>query len=246
MNHEFQTHRVKEQWSCNLCEETFDRQPLLRDHFELRHESQLVAFQVEDVVSASRRVVIRDAAQEQCPFCLTCPSQTQKGYASHVGRHLQEISLAALPVIEAASDDESENGDDDDDDDEDEDDDNDDGSDGGPHPTGNEADDLAGTDDDDDQTVTDHDSDPDSTPASIGSAKPAPTSGHKEMVHSWLNEVRSRTPERRLSAPAKAIDVKEVSNLSYHITMIQNLALDNKSDYIGRYPFIVHHQDNFS
>jgi hypothetical protein len=243
MNHEFQTHRVKEQWSCNLCEETFDCQPLLHDHFELRHENQLVAFQAEDVVSTSRRVVIRDAAQEQCPFCLTCPSQTQKGYASHVGRHLQEISLAALPVIEAASDDENENGDDDDD--EDEDDDNDDGSDSGPHPTGNEADDLAGTDDDDDQTVTDHDSDPDSTPALIGSAKPAPASGHNEMVHSWLNGARSRMPERRLSASAyataKAIDVKEVSNLSYHNRMIQDLVLDNESDYTGRYLFIVHH-----
>jgi cobalamin biosynthesis protein CobT len=240
MNHEFQTHRVKEQWSCNLCEETFDCQPLLHDHFELRHEHQLVAFQVEDVVSTSRRVVIRGAAKEQCPFCLTCPSQTQKGYASHVGRHLQEISLAALPVIEAASDDENENDDDDDDDD-----DNDDGSDRGPHPTGSEVDDLAGTDDDDDQTVKDHDSDHDSTPASIGSAEPTQTSGHNEMVHSWPNEVRSRTPERRAlaqaNATAKAIDVKEVSNLSYYNRMIQASALDNMSDYIGRYLLMIHH-----
>jgi hypothetical protein len=242
MNHEFQTHRVKEQWFCNLCGETFDCQPLLHDHFELRHEDPLVAFQVEYIVSTSRRVVIRDAAQEQCPFCLTCPSQTQKGYASHVGRHLQEISLAALPVIEAASDDENETDDDDDDDDDDE---NDDGSDRSPHPTGNEADDLAGTDGDDDQTVKDHDSDHDSTPASIGSAEPAQTSGYNEMAHSWLNEVRSRTPERRAlaqaNATAKAIDVKEVSNFSYHNRMIQDLALDNMSGYIGQHLFMAHH-----
>lgn len=46
----------------------------------------------------------RNVSLETCPFCLTSPAQTQKGFVSHVGRHQQEISLAALPNLERNSD----------------------------------------------------------------------------------------------------------------------------------------------
>jgi hypothetical protein len=58
-----------------------------------------------------------DVRLEMCPFCQISPSQTQKGFASHVGRHHQEISLAALPRLEEGSDNGSENDDSDDDND---------------------------------------------------------------------------------------------------------------------------------
>lgn len=32
-----------------------------------------------------------------CPFCLITPARTRHMFFSHVGRHLQEVSLAALP-----------------------------------------------------------------------------------------------------------------------------------------------------
>jgi len=51
-------------------------------------------------MSASKRLIPRDVTVEACPFCLTVPAQSQKGFASHVGKHQQEISLAALPNLD--------------------------------------------------------------------------------------------------------------------------------------------------
>jgi hypothetical protein len=76
--------------------------------------------QVEEFMSVSKRLLPCKVEDEICPFCLTKPSQSQGGFASHVGKHQQEISLAALPTLEDFSDDESINdgktSDDDDDD----------------------------------------------------------------------------------------------------------------------------------
>ncbi|KAL5314231.1 hypothetical protein ACEPPN_018656 [Leptodophora sp. 'Broadleaf-Isolate-01'] len=68
------------------------------------HKEHFATSQIEEVVSAARRVVARNVSLETCPFCLTSPAQTQKGFVSHVGRHQQEISLAALPNLERNSD----------------------------------------------------------------------------------------------------------------------------------------------
>jgi hypothetical protein len=75
---------------------------------------------VEEVIAASKRRATRQGENELCPFCQIIPSQTQKGFASHVGKHLREISLAALPALNSCSDSESDGSDGDDgDDDED-------------------------------------------------------------------------------------------------------------------------------
>ena len=119
MEHEFQIHRVVEQWRCNTCEDTFHTQDLFRNHIHRVHKEHSTASQNEEVVSAARRVVARNASLEPCPFCLTSPAQTQKGFASHVGRHQQEISLAALPNLEMNSDQEDSDDDSDHNDDDD-------------------------------------------------------------------------------------------------------------------------------
>lgn len=51
-----------------------------------------------DTASAARTV-----------FCLVIPAKTQKAFARHVGRHLQVISLAALPVSEEPTDSDCDN-----------------------------------------------------------------------------------------------------------------------------------------
>jgi hypothetical protein len=124
IDHEFQIHRVNSQWCCNLCREDFGMQEVFRAHIEDIHQNEFVPSQIEEFVGASKRFVSRDGRDEKCPFCLTISSQTRKSFAGHVGRHLQEISLAALPLLEDSPDDKSDsesygdddgnNGDDDD------------------------------------------------------------------------------------------------------------------------------------
>jgi len=107
INHEFQVYCINTQWWCNICNKPFDTQDLFRVHVEGSHQKDAVQLQAEEVFAASRRSVPRDARAEMCPFCRTAPAMTQKGFASHVGRHLQETSLVALPRPESPSDDET-------------------------------------------------------------------------------------------------------------------------------------------
>lgn len=102
--HEFQTHRIEAKWYCNLCNEVSINQERFRAHLQNAHFQDVGFAQIEDVVSASKRICPRSAALEICPFCATAPAQTQKVFASHVGKHLQEISLAALPNLDEESD----------------------------------------------------------------------------------------------------------------------------------------------
>lgn len=107
VDHEFQVHRVNLQWCCNPCKEVFSAQEIFRTHIEDMHMNDFATSQIEEFVSASKRFISRDGSAEECPFCLTVLSQTRRLFASHVGRHLQEISLAALPVHLTSSDDET-------------------------------------------------------------------------------------------------------------------------------------------
>jgi hypothetical protein len=112
---------VNIEWRCNLCKKTFETQEVLRGHIITVHENEITTSQIEEVMSTSKRLVPCTVATQLCPFCLTTPSETQAGFASHVGKHQQEIALAALPRLGDTSDDEkmedSESSDNDDDDD---------------------------------------------------------------------------------------------------------------------------------
>jgi len=116
-DHEFKAHRMKLEWHCNLCQERFDTQELFREHIDESHGNDIAMSQVEEYISASRRRMACKVEYEVCPFCLTAPSQTQDGFASHVGKHQQDISLAALLRLDDYSDDEESINDDKDSDD---------------------------------------------------------------------------------------------------------------------------------
>jgi cobalamin biosynthesis protein CobT len=89
---------------------------MFQDHVNNIHFQDVAQSQVEEVISASKRLIPRNVVSEKCPFCLTTPATNQKAFASHVGKHLQEVSLAALPNIdgpdEGGSSDDSDGGDD--------------------------------------------------------------------------------------------------------------------------------------
>jgi hypothetical protein len=112
---------VNIEWRCNLCKKTFETQEVLRGHTIAVHENEITTSQVEEVISTSKRRVPCTVATQLCPFCLTAPSKTEAGFARHVGKHQQEIALAALPWLGDTSDDEkmenSESSDNDNDDD---------------------------------------------------------------------------------------------------------------------------------
>jgi hypothetical protein len=113
MQHEFQTHRIGTEWRCTFCKETSDSQETFRQHLVLAHVREVASSQIEELISASKRTVPCDAAKEMCPFCISAPAKTREGFARHVGKHQQDISLAALPNMDTSSDDGSSNDDND-------------------------------------------------------------------------------------------------------------------------------------
>jgi uncharacterized C2H2 Zn-finger protein len=117
MIHEFTVHRTKANWRCNLCADIFQAQKQLRAHIGNSHMLHFMSSHISEVITASKRLEMRDGSNEVCPFCLVVPAQTKKAFARHVGRHLQEISLAALPITDTSPDSEGDDDDNDDDDD---------------------------------------------------------------------------------------------------------------------------------
>jgi hypothetical protein len=116
IDHEFHVHRVSSQRCCNLCKEVFGTQEIFRAHIEDTHQNKFVPCQIEEFIGASKRFVSHDGRDEKCPFCLIGSPQTQRSFASHVCRHLQEIPLVALPLLDASSDNEDDRKCDDEDD----------------------------------------------------------------------------------------------------------------------------------
>lgn len=58
------------------------------------------------ILEAKEMTLTPTFKDHECPLCLQSGWQTKKSYATHVGRHLEEISLACLPVdADGSSDD---------------------------------------------------------------------------------------------------------------------------------------------
>ncbi|RFU32260.1 hypothetical protein B7463_g4072, partial [Scytalidium lignicola] len=81
----------------------------LQHHFSKIYAESVIDTQMNDILSASRRLVPCNIEEELCPFCSTAPADTQNGYILHVGKHQREISLAALLNLNGILDDECDN-----------------------------------------------------------------------------------------------------------------------------------------
>ena len=95
------------EWRCSLCKVIVANQELFREHISTSHGDEIATTQVEELMTVSKRLIPCKVEDAVCPFCLTKPAQTQGRFASHVGKHQQEISLAALPRFDDDSDEES-------------------------------------------------------------------------------------------------------------------------------------------
>ncbi|MCJ1248660.1 hypothetical protein MMC30_005878 [Trapelia coarctata] len=105
--HEFRLHRVDKHWRCHECSVGFSEPGTFREHILEVHGTDIAPSQVDEVVLAARRLTVRPAAKEKCPFCLKTPATTKGGFAAHVGKHMRDIALFALPPLDGNDEDES-------------------------------------------------------------------------------------------------------------------------------------------
>ncbi|KAJ5496245.1 hypothetical protein N7463_008232 [Penicillium fimorum] len=103
-DHEFNEHFTRIQWRCFKCNTTTVTQQLFVDHLVLYHDIALAGHRLTAAISEAQETVLKLEFEDyKCALCSQDGWQTKKAYATHVGRHLEEISLACLPRDETDS-----------------------------------------------------------------------------------------------------------------------------------------------
>ncbi|KAF2744654.1 hypothetical protein M011DRAFT_163604 [Sporormia fimetaria CBS 119925] len=110
-NHELEHHRAV--WVCHFCKEKSNSPETAKDHLRLQHFQQNVTDdQLNALCDASKRPV-KEIAASECPFCTEWESKLRQAnpdiapdeaivvtpfqYRSHLGSHMQQLALFALP-----------------------------------------------------------------------------------------------------------------------------------------------------
>ena len=70
---------------------------LWKDHLQTIHECLIPLSQLQAVAATAKKRKKNSVEQEVCPLCLACPGASRREFTTHVGRHMEEIALMALP-----------------------------------------------------------------------------------------------------------------------------------------------------
>ena len=67
------------------------------DHLRLRHDRAFSVSQLRVALDTAAKIQYLPIEEQQCPLCKIKPGSTRRAFIAHIGRHLEEIALAALP-----------------------------------------------------------------------------------------------------------------------------------------------------
>ncbi|KAJ5614817.1 hypothetical protein N7528_008471 [Penicillium herquei] len=106
-DHEFDAHQTQSQWCCSKCSTIESTQDLFKIHMETSHDIRLSGHLLAAAISQAEETALRlDFKRRKCDICSQSSWTTRKAYITHMGQHLEEISLACLPRdMEDSSDD---------------------------------------------------------------------------------------------------------------------------------------------
>lgn len=96
-DHEFSYHRVDKHWNCPQCLEELPSTDSLKEHLAHEHDITYSGSAYQDAIETAENTIPQPYETQQCPLCLVVPGNSQKSFINHVGEHLEEIALAALP-----------------------------------------------------------------------------------------------------------------------------------------------------
>ncbi|KAJ5332788.1 uncharacterized protein N7506_006571 [Penicillium brevicompactum] len=105
-DHEFNEHFTQKQWRCFVCNTLTTTENSFVEHYSVSHNIQMPGSRLAAAISEAQEAVLGPEFREyKCVLCSQRGWQTRKAYATHVGQHLEEISLASLPRDEKDSSD---------------------------------------------------------------------------------------------------------------------------------------------
>lgn len=108
VDHEFNEHFTLQQWRCFTCRATTSTQQSFVDHLNNNHNIVLTGYRLTAAIAEAQETDLTpEFINHKCALCSQSGWQTRKAYATHVGQHLEEISLACLPRDEGDSSDDA-------------------------------------------------------------------------------------------------------------------------------------------
>ena len=83
-------------WTCDICNLTLSKELDIKNHVAKRH-GDLDDLKYESLLKSASQYTAIWIQQQSCPICKVFSAHTKRQFVSHLGRHLQEISHAAIP-----------------------------------------------------------------------------------------------------------------------------------------------------
>lgn len=96
-DHEFNEHRVSRAWKCYNCSSVLSSPDDWRQHLEDKHDIIISQRRIQAALKAAEILSPCQIEDQRCPLCRKPLGQTKRAFATHLGRHMEEISLATLP-----------------------------------------------------------------------------------------------------------------------------------------------------
>ena len=96
-DHEFTDHRIVRSWTCLECPVILSSKDEWAQHLEVYHQRTFHGPKYQVAVHMALRTHSRPAESEECPLCKVVLGKSRRDFIKHVGRHMEEIALMALP-----------------------------------------------------------------------------------------------------------------------------------------------------
>ena len=107
-SHEFEQHRVERFWRCQECSAELPSLEYWRNHIFKAHPNAVPSRSRLGVSAQLAENSRLDVADMSCPLCLKKLGPSRRAFATHVGKHMEQLALAALPK-EVSDESESDN-----------------------------------------------------------------------------------------------------------------------------------------
>ena len=109
-DHEFTEHRHDQTWNCLECSKKFASALDWEQHLQGMHNRVFIGPQLPVARNIAYHTQTRPIETEECPLCRVVLGKPRRAFVKHVGRHMEEIALMALPRNAEEDSDKSSNG----------------------------------------------------------------------------------------------------------------------------------------
>lgn len=96
-DHEFIEHRINRTWKCPECSRKIISASDWEQHLQEMHRREFTGPQLHVARNIAYETHSRPVETEECPLCRVVLGKPRRAFIKHIGRHMEEIALMALP-----------------------------------------------------------------------------------------------------------------------------------------------------